>query len=111
MEAQIADARLKSLVSRAKQQQIQTELEQSQVSPRSSVIKGAKGNAELDVQVVYIGQRQGRWTAMLSEGGAYFEVRTGTRLADGWEVASIDSVGVILQRGGEKRLLRMPRTV
>jgi len=107
-KAQISDARLKSLLSLAKQEQLKTELEKE---GQSIVGPSIGGGAQTDLQVSYVGQRRGQWSAMLNEGTAYFEVHVGTRLGDGWRVTRIGSQGVILQRGEDKKLLRMPKTL
>jgi hypothetical protein len=113
-KAQISDSRLKATMSSAKQQQLVGELEKKgQMLMTPSIGGGVSSNTDADalVQVVYVGERRGQWTALLSEGGAYFEVRVGTRLSDDWRVVNITGQGVILERKNQRKLLRMPKTV
>lgn len=112
-KSEIAKARLESIVSGAKQQELESELEKKgqQVSALSIGAAAGAAAAQNELEVVYVGQRAGEWRAMLSQGSGYFEVHVGTRLNGGWKVIEISDKGVILQRGQEKRLLQIPRNV
>ncbi len=50
-----------------------------------------------DYQLAYLDRQAGRWTATLSQGEQYTQVRVGTKLGDGSRVVSITNQGVVLQ--------------
>lgn len=96
--------------------QIDTAKSEQQATKLGLVLPGQAGNDEEDktlsgVSLVYVGQKNGVWNAMLNLRGNYVAVNLGSRLPDGSLVSKIDESGIVLYKDGERRTLAMPTVV
>jgi len=61
--------------------------------------------------VVYVGEKRGKWLAMIKMSNNYFEVKEGTELPDHSIVDVINENGVVIEKNGEKQYYRVPRSL
>ncbi|MBB72625.1 MAG: hypothetical protein CMF50_09535 [Legionellales bacterium] len=101
--AQIAESRLRSAQLEAKTQEVS-----NQLTGQGSLKPTAATTAAKNIEVAYIGQQKGRWQAMLTSGGSYFQVTVGTQLQNGARVTAISPRGVTIMQDGEKHFIAMP---
>ena len=111
--ASIAASKLKAVSTMVKTQEISKELKRQQaplqqMSPDEKEQKAEQFN---NIGVAYVGKTQGKWMAMLKLEDAYFEVRVGTRLPDGSTVDLINEQGVVLDKAGQKKYMKVPRSL
>ncbi len=112
-ENTLASSKLQSAQIQSQTQDLTTQLKSSSVSQASLAQQdqAKHRSAFQDLTVMYVAKQQGRWTAMLSASGNYFEVKVGTRLPDGSVVSRIDDRGVILSRDGSRRPVTIAKTL
>lgn len=65
-------------------------------SVQATTAGGSTSNVPQGYQTMYVGEVSGKWQAMLSSAGQYFQVSVGMRLPDGSVVSQINSRGVVL---------------
>ena len=111
--ASIAASKLKAVSTMVKTQEISKELKRQQaplqqMSPDEKEQKAEQFN---NIGVAYVGKTQGKWMAMLKLDDAYFEVRVGTSLPDGSTVDLINEQGVVLDKAGRKKYMKVPRSL
>lgn len=52
-------------------------------------------------ELVYLDYQKGHWNALLNQGGRFFEVQDGTKVANGDRVLRIDKDGVVINHKGQ----------
>lgn len=78
----------------------------------TSIFSSSSNKATIaPMQVMYVGQQAGVWSAMLGRSGNYYQVKVGTQLPDGSVVQSISNQGVILNKSGANQYLVIPKTL
>ncbi len=111
--ASIAASKLKAVSTMVKTQEISKELKRQQAAPiqAASPSEASKAEQISNVSVAYVGKRRGKWIAMLKLDDAYFEVRIGTHLPDGAVIDLINEQGVVLDKKGDKKYMKVPRSL
>ena len=115
--AAIANSKLKTATTMVKTEKLADQLKQQkqQLTTTQTDPDKAKHTQTVAsykrVQVVYVGEKRGKWMAMMNLDGSYFEVRVGTRLPDGTVVDLINEKGVVLEKDYKKRYFRVPRSL
>lgn len=109
----LATSKLESAQIQSQTQEISNQLQSSSMSQATLAQQdqAKHKSAFQSLTVMYVAKQQGRWTAMLSASGNYFEVKVGTRLPDGSVVSRIDEHGVVLTRDGVRRPITIAKTL
>lgn len=96
--------------------QLETAKSEQQATKLGLLLPGQQGPSDADkslsgVSLVYVGQKNGVWSAVLNLRGQYVTVKMGSHLPDDSVVSTINDNGIVLYKDGERRTLTVATAV
>ncbi len=96
--------------------QLETAKSEQQATKLGVLLPGQQGPSDADkslsgVTLVYVGQKNGVWSAVLNLRGQYATVKVGSHLPDDSVVSTINDNGIVLYKDGERRTLTVATVV
>ena len=102
----IAAAKLKTASTVAKTKELEEQVKSTEIT------QAEKDQAIYSqIAVVYVGEKNGLWSAMLQIDKQYYEVKVGTELPGNSSVDTINEDGVVIETGTQKRFFRVPKSL
>ena len=115
LQAKLEDTNSKIAAAKLKTTQVQSQTKKLEIAVQAtdSTMSTTHNSVkkQLNIQVAYVGQKNGRWIAMLKIDNNYFEVKVGTELPDSSVVDVINQEGVVIEKNGEKQFFRVPKSL
>lgn len=96
--------------------QLETAKSEQQATKLGILLPGQQGPSDVDkslsgVSLVYVGKKNGVWSAVLNLRGQYATVKVGSHLPDDSVVSTINDNGIVLYKDGERRTLTVATVV